>query len=255
MHQAYFFQLGRIARFELVHAGFTVRSVKPLHHIRHKSHLFSRTMCGTGRSHRLVDGLTVVVFDDVGFVDLGSELVPLRKTSELSFELVAVKLDVCNTVGGLLEGFLYYLERLGGILEGDDGSDLGEVGRYVHLLSIHEDVSVVDELPGLPTGGCKSKPVDDVVETLLADLHECESSQSLGLLCDSEVSAELTLGDSVGEAELLLFEQLLSVFGRLLLAVLSMLSRSIGTLCEFLASSQGRITEMSGNLPDRSSVT
>ena len=28
-------------------AGFTVRSVKPLHHIRHYSHLFYRTMCGT----------------------------------------------------------------------------------------------------------------------------------------------------------------------------------------------------------------
>lgn len=37
MQQPPFSTMGRIAGFEPVHAGFTVRSVKPLHHIRHES--------------------------------------------------------------------------------------------------------------------------------------------------------------------------------------------------------------------------
>ena len=249
LYHFYRSNLGRVARIELVHVGFTDQCVKPLHHTRHED------APRRARTSRLVYRLTVVEFDDLGFIDLRRELGTLGKPYQLAFELGFVKADVGHEVGGLLLGILYDLQALGFLLEGDHIADLDQEGGNVDLLAVNGDMTVGDQLTGLLAGQGEAEPKDYIVQALLADLQKGQTGKVLVLLGDGEVAAELTLGYPIGQTELLLLEQLLAVFGDLAVTVLAMLTGSIRTFGEFLASSQNRITEMPGYLPDRSYIT
>jgi len=194
--------------------------------------------------------LAVVVLDDLGFVDIHRELVAFGLAEEGAFDFFDVDFDVAADRGPGLEGFFDDLE--GAIaFEGDDVADLAEVGGDVDLFAVNEDVAMVDELASTGTGAGESHAIDEVVETGFEDAEEGETGDGGILLRDQEEAAELTFGDAVEVAKLLLLEELDAVFGGLPLAIVTMLAGAIGTLLEFVAGFEDGESKVAAGLVDR----
>ena len=141
-------------------------------------------------------------------------------------------------------------------LEGDDVADLAEVGSDVDFLAVDEDVPVVDELTGRGAGAGEAHAVDEVVEAGFEDAEEREARDGfLVSLGKDEQAAELTLVDAIEGAKLLLLEELLAVFGRLALAVLAVLARTIGSLLQFITGLESGETKVTALFPRATSVS
>src|SRR6185436_7926444 len=94
----------------------------------------------------------------------------------------------------------------------------------VHLASVHRQVTVPHELPGLRPRRGQPEPIGDVVETALEQLEQRltgDAAHPFGLL---EVLAELILEHAVDALHLLLLAELDAVAGQLGLARLAVLS-------------------------------
>lgn len=190
----------------------------------------------------------VVVFDDLSFVDVQRKFVSLRQAGEGSGEFLVVDGDVSRDGRLSFDGFLDDLQRAG-LDESDDVSDFAEIGRDVDFLAVHGNVAMVDQLAGSGAGAGESHAIDEVVQTGFQDAEEGQAGNGVFFLGQDEEAAELTFGNAIEFAELLLLDELLSVFGRFALPVLTMLARPIGALFQFVAGLRDGKTKTAGLFP------
>src|SRR5262249_32093235 len=87
--------------------------------------------------------------------------------------------------------------------------------RDVHLLAVHQEVAMADQLTGLRPRGRQSQPIDDVVEPPFEELEQRHAGNAARALGGLEVAAELILDHSVNALHLLLLAQLQAVAGEL----------------------------------------
>src|SRR5262245_61577163 len=108
--------------------------------------------------------------------------------------------------------------------DGDDVAFLHRVRRDVHLLAIHQEVAVADQLTGLRPRRRQSQPIDDVVEPPFQELEQRHAGYAARALGGLEVAAELILEHPVDALHLLLLAQLQAVASELRLPRLAVLS-------------------------------
>ena len=121
------------------------------------------------------------------------------------------------------------------LADSDDVAGLDAVGRDVHALAVHGEVTVTDGLTSLFAGAGEAKTEDDVVEARLKDDHEVLTGDAVHLTGLVEVAVELLLQNAIDELDLLLLAQLH--------AVLRFLATALGLTDRFLLAA---VTELSG---------
>src|SRR5574340_779358 len=151
-----------------------------------------------------------VVLDDQLFLQRN---VDLRTLGQLMHQHAQTRPDDLQPTRdrAIAQGLAGNLERQRGqrLLPDIDDVVLGDaVARDVHLLVVHQEVPVADQLTGLTTRAGEPGTVDDVVEPALQDGEQhltglAGAAGGLGV-----VAAELLLHDAVAEARLLLLLQL-----------------------------------------------
>ena len=191
---------------------------------------------------------TVVVLDDLRFVDVLRELIALRQTGEGSGELLGFYFDVGRDGGLAFEGLFHALKR-SGLFEGNHIVNLAKIGRDVDFLAVNEDVAMVHELTGRGSRTGEAHAEDEVVETALKNAEEGQTSDGSILFGNHEETAELAFVYAVEFLQLLLLKKLGSVLGRLPFAIRAMLARTIRTTLEFLAGLRSAETEVTSLLP------
>src|SRR5882757_75587 len=149
--------------------------------------------------------------------DLGVDLRPLRHLVHQDAQPVRDDLQPRRhrpvTLGLLGNDERIHAHRLGSDVD-DVVPGHPEAGD-VHLLAVHGEVPVVDQLAGHPPGTGQTGPVYDVVQPGLEDLQQVVTGLAgtpAGFLV---VAAELLLQHAVGEARLLLLLGLQQVLGLL----------------------------------------
>ena len=113
----------------------------------------------------------------------------------------------------------------------DDVSGRNAVGRDVHLLAVHGEVTVSDQLTSHVAGLGEASAEHDVVEAGLEDLEQVLTSLARLALGFLEVVRELLLEHSVHTGRLLLLTQLQQVLA-VLRAPTAVLARRVGPLLE-----------------------
>ena len=184
---------------------------------------------------------TVVVFDDLGFLDVLGKLVAFWESGEDAGELFGIDGDITDGSWSGIHGFFDNLEWAG-LLEGDGVADVAEIGSDVDFLAVDKDVAVVDKLTGSGAGAGEAHAIDEVVKAGFKNAEEGKTGNGWFLLSNQEEAAELTFVDAVKGAELLLLKELGSVFGRFSLAILTVLAWAISTLFEFVTGLKNRET-------------
>src|SRR5215471_10841198 len=169
-----------------------------------------------------------VELDDEVLFDTLLHLVSLRQCEHLARLLLLVERQPGRN--GAYSG---RLER-----EGDDGAvpmphpdlvaGLQLVGGDVDDPAVHVEVSVGDELTGLPPRGGEPQPVDDIVETQLEVAEEVEAGDPALSHRRVEVVAELPLEQAVRAPRLLLRAELQPVVRGLSPACLAVHARRHG---------------------------
>src|SRR5690606_35397678 len=109
----------------------------------------------------------------------------------------------------------------------DDIANLYLERRNVHFPPVHEDMSVIDDLPCLPARGRKSRAINDVVEATLKHEQKVLAGNPFLTQCLLEIISELLLEDEIDALYFLLFAELLAISGQHLAAGGTMLSRRI----------------------------
>lgn len=198
--------------------------------------------------------LAVVELDDLALLDIARELVALRKANEGALELLSVDFDVISDYGVAIDRLFDDLE--GAIaLEGDDVVNGAKVRGDIDFLAVDEDVAMVHELAGAGAGPGEAHAINEVIEATFEDAEESKSGDGVFIgFRNLEEAAELTLVHAIKGAELLLLEELGSVFGRLPFAVLAVLARAIGSFLELISRLEDGETKVTGFLPRRFGV-
>src|ERR1041384_7925042 len=127
---------------------------------------------------------------------------------------------------------LHFLERVRDrrvlAAAGPDRHDIARLDRErrdIHLLAVHDEVAVADQLPRLRRGRREPGAIGDVVEPPFEQLQQRLAGDAARPLRLLEVAAELILEHAVDALDLLLLAQLHAVAGQLLLARLPVLPR------------------------------
>ncbi len=114
---------------------------------------------------------TVVVFDDLSFVDVQRELVSLWQTGEGSGEFLVIDGNVSRNDWLAFDRFFDDLQRAG-FDESDDVSDFAKIAGDVDFLSVDGDVSVVNQLAGSGAGAGEAHAINEVIQTGFQDAEE-----------------------------------------------------------------------------------
>ena len=117
------------------------------------------------------------------------------------------------------------------------------IGRNIHFLAVDENMAVIDELSRGSAGSSVAQTINQVIQSRFQQLHECRAGDdAFDFFRFQEQVFELSFGNAVSEAQFLLFNQLLAVFGRFLLAGIAVLTRSVRTFRQFFSGFERRIT-------------
>ncbi len=154
---------------------------------------------------------TVVVFDDLGFVDIESEFVSFWQTSECAGEFFFIDGDVGWNDRLSFERLFDDL-KWAGLDESDDISDFAEIAWNIDFFAVDCDMAMVDQLTGSGTGARESHTIDKVVQTRFEDAEEGQTGNGGFFLSEDEKTTELTFGNAIKLAKFLFFDELLSVF-------------------------------------------
>ena len=109
------------------------------------------------------------------------------------------------------------------LADGNDVSGLYEIAGYVHLVSVDQEMTVPDELPGLVSADTDPQPVGDAVQSSLKKLQKVVPGLSRHFRSSCIEPAELGLVDPVEAPQFLLLPETDPVLSDLCPAVLSML--------------------------------
>ena len=177
----------------------------------------------------LVSDLAGVVLHHQQFVDLQGNPLAFATGGDLGAQLGLIQLEVAGHVGqtGELEvGFSQLLAALA-LADGDHIAGLALVAGDVGHTTVHGDVAVVHQLTGAGHGGTEAEAETNIVETVLEQLEQVGSGGTFLGARFLHVAHELTLGDAVVEAKLLLLFETDRVF-RALATGLAVLTGGIG---------------------------
>jgi len=184
--------------------------------------------CATSRK----SDLSGVVLHHQQLIDFQSNPLAFTATGDLGTELGLVQFQVGRHVGqtGELQVAFSQLFAALALADGDHIAGLALVAGDVGDTAIHGHVAVVHQLTGAGHGGTEAEAETDIVETVLEQLEQVGSGGTLLGARFLHVTHELTLGDAVVEAKLLLLFETDRVF-RALATGLAVLTGGIGPLC------------------------
>ena len=188
------------------------------------------------------------------FVDFEGDPLALALADHLGDLLVLVEFEVGGDVGQAWEfqvGFSQFLALLA-LADGNHITGLALVAGDVHDAAVHGHVAVVHQLAGAGHGGTEAEAEADVVETVLEQFQQVGTRGTLlgpGFL---DVANQLTFGDAVVEAKLLLLFEADGVFGALATG-LAVLTGGIRPLCG-LTGETGKVSQAPRNPQARAAV-
>src|SRR5947209_20059628 len=140
-----------------------------------------------------------VELDDQLLADRHREVFTRRHPLDATFELLFVELEPlrhATAVDGT-ERLLDALDLARLLANRDDIARAHQVRRDVHLLAVHEKVTVTDELAPFGVVAREAETVDDVVHATLEQHEQVLARDALQTQRLVVVAAELTLRDAV----------------------------------------------------------
>jgi len=156
------------------------------------------------------------------------DVVSLRHSNDLTLKGITVEVKpLGHRLGAVC--FDDCLELFAGaalVLKCDNVANLNTHGGDACLLTIDGEVVVTNKLTSFGTAHCKTKTVNNVVQTELKELEQVFTRLTLHLGSLLKIVGELLLKNAVVALSLLLFTSLQTVLA-LLLAALAVLTRSI----------------------------
>lgn len=177
-----------------------------------------------------------VVFHDELFFELDRNLIAERELHERTFHLGLVDGEVFRSFRSVCESFLNLHVFLGTFTEADHVAGLDLTSRGEATNAVDSEMAVSNILAGSEDRAGETHAVDESVEASFEDDHQVITSRTGAAVCFIVSLGELSFRDVVGEAEALLFNELLLVNGGRLLASLTMLARCKVTAIESLLS-------------------
>ena len=177
-----------------------------------------------------------VVFHDELFFELDRDLVAERELHERAFHLASVNSHVFRGSRSVSNGFLDLHVFLRAFANCNHVTGLDLARRRVAADTVHGEVTVSDILASCKNRASKTHAVDKGVKTGFEQDHQVVTSRT-GATVGFVISlGQLSFGNVVGETQTLLFDELLLVHGRRLLAGLAMLAGCKVTAIESLLS-------------------
>lgn len=153
-----------------------------------------------------------VEFNDKLFVNFDGEFFPLWQSGYSSLEISKILLDVRNRCSlDAVEVFSEHFGFAGFLSQFHNVTDLQAVARDVDLVSIDQEVTMVDHLSGLSDGISKSHTVYHVVKSQFKHIQKLRTSLSFGSHRSIHIFYELFFEDIVVSSQSLLFKKLSSV--------------------------------------------
>ena len=138
------------------------------------------------------------------------------------------------------------------LADGDHITGFALVAGDVHDAAVHGHVAMVHQLTGTGNGGAEAEAEAHIVETVLEQLQQVGSGGTLLGARFLHVAHELTLGDAVVEAKLLLLFEADGVFGALATG-LAVLTGGIRPLSG-LTGETGKVSQAPRNPQTRAAV-
>src|SRR5487761_2040352 len=147
-----------------------------------------------------------VELDDQLLGDVDDDLLARRQLVDEDPHRVGTGVEPCRHLALTVDlaGHDERVKRQRLLLDVDDVHRTHAEARHVHLVAVHHEVTVNDELASLAAGGREACAVHDVVETRLEDLQQHVAGLAGRTRRLFVVAAELLLENAVGEAGLLL---------------------------------------------------
>src|SRR3569623_1455428 len=157
-----------------------------------------------------------VQLNDQVFVDFGRQVATLGHSFEHALHLLDIDIQPLGEAAllGQLEGGLHMQLLSGPFGDGDDIAGFDLITRNVHLLAVHKDAVVADQLARLGTGGAETHAMGHGIQTALQQLQQALTGRALAAVGLGVVTAELILQHAVDAAQLLLLTQLNGVVGQ-----------------------------------------
>ena len=198
-----------------------------------------------------------VELNDELLVDVSTNLVAVGQTGDDSLELLGIEGEPARDGAGAVL-FQIALGKLAGgreVLDLDLVAGLAGVAGDIDLVAVHANVTVADELAGGRAALGETKEVDHAVETGFEELEEAFAGDAALVLGDLEGAAELTLKQTVGVTELLLFIQTDGILGELAAELGAVLAGGEVAFLKRLGGAENRLTETATDAGGRTCVT
>src|SRR6476620_2212520 len=112
------------------------------------------------------------------------------------------------------------IQALGPILDADHVTQANFVAGNIDAATVHRDVAVANDLPGLGAAQPEAETMHDVVEATFEQDQQRVARVALALRSASKIVTELPLEHAVVMLDLLLFAQVHAVVGELAAALL-----------------------------------
>src|SRR3569623_945460 len=157
-----------------------------------------------------------VQLNDQVFVDFGRQVATLGHSFEHALHLLDIDIEPFGETAllGQLKGGLHTQLLTSPFGDGDDIAGFDLITRNIHLLAVHEDTVVADQLASLGTGGAEPHAMGYGVQTALQQLLQALTGRALAAVGLGVITAELILQHAVDAAQLLLLTQLNGVVGQ-----------------------------------------
>ena len=205
----------------------------------------------------LSDRLSGIEFHDQLLIDEHIDFFTLRSTIDGARVLVAINghpIRNSDTLSKINEA-VDQLLGTGRVFHSDHVTGLADEAGDVHRTTVHSHVTVSDHLAGSEAGVREAHAIDDIVQALFEHLKKKGAGHALATGGLFEITAELLLHQSVGEAELLLLSKSGAVVGHLATRVAcTVLTRGEVAGFERLGRAEQSHAEATGDFFTRTSV-